>query len=60
MENKPKKTKQLLKSEKDIKKAGMEVSLEELESLCYNFDRRPRGCNPGQFVSIGDNDDVLF
>ncbi|GCC53242.1 hypothetical protein SanaruYs_34850 [Chryseotalea sanaruensis] len=45
---------------------GKEVSLEELESLCTNFDRRPRGCNAesstldGGFTSAGDNDDVLF
>lgn len=51
-----------LKSKKTID--GKEVSLEELESLCSNFDKRPRGCNAesadGGFTSTGDNDDVLF
>lgn len=36
-----------------------EVTLEQLESLCYSFSARPRGCSP-TFVSVGENDDVLF
>ncbi len=35
-----------------------EVTLEELESLCYGFDARPRGCN--SFDATDENDDVLF
>lgn len=36
-----------------------EVTLQQLESLCYGFSARPRGCSP-TFVSVGENDDVLF
>lgn len=36
-----------------------EVSLEQLESLCYSFSARPRGCGP-TFTSVNDTDDVLF
>jgi hypothetical protein len=36
-----------------------EVTLEQLESLCYGFSARPRGCSP-TFTSVNDNDDVLF
>jgi hypothetical protein len=62
------KNRQLLEPSKNVKTTidGSTVSLEELESLCTNFDRRPRGCNaetaePGAgFSSTGDNDDVLF
>jgi hypothetical protein len=36
-----------------------EVTLEQLESLCYGFSSRPRGCGP-TFVSVSDTDDVLF
>lgn len=67
-------SKQLIEPSKKLRKTldGKEVTLEELESLCGTFDRRPRGCNskktevaaPGEggdsFSSIGDNDDVLF
>ena len=37
---------------------GSEVRLEELESLCSGFARRPRGC--GGFTSTDDTDDILF
>lgn len=67
-------SRQLIEPSKKLRKTidGREVTLEELESLCTTFDRRPRGCNskktevaaPGEggdsFSSIGDNDDVLF
>jgi hypothetical protein len=35
-----------------------EVSLEQLESLCYTFGRRPRGCTG--YTSVGDTDEILF
>jgi hypothetical protein len=62
------KNRQLLEPSTKVKSTidGNTVSLEELESLCSSFDRRPRGCNaetsePGAgFSSTGDNDDVLF
>jgi hypothetical protein len=36
-----------------------EVTLEQLESLCYSFSARPRGCSP-TFTSVSENEDVLF
>ncbi|SKC83349.1 FlmA family RiPP peptide [Ohtaekwangia koreensis] len=63
------KTKQLLEPSNKAPKTidGVEVSLEQLESLCTEFDKRPRGCNSetepadgAGFSSTGDNDDVLF
>jgi hypothetical protein len=68
MNNKNSPNKQLLEPSKRSQKTvdGTDVSLEQLESLCTEFDRRPRGCNaetaePGAgFSSSGDNDDVLF
>lgn len=66
-ENESTKSKQLLEPSKKTQKTidGVEVSLEQLESLCTEFDKRPRGCNAenaqdGGFTSTGDNDDVLF
>ena len=42
-----------------IKSGGDEnISLEQIESLCGSFTRRPRGCN--SFSSIEDEDDLLF
>lgn len=37
---------------------GAAISLEELESLCYSFSSRPKGCTT--FTATGENDDVLF
>jgi len=51
------KPKQLLRSKKTSAQAGKEVSLEQLESLCYTFGRRGRGCT---LISTEDSDDVLF
>jgi hypothetical protein len=51
-----KKPRTLLKSKKSTPLTDKLVSLEELESLCYTFDRRGRGCT---LVSTG-SDDVLF
>ncbi|GCC53241.1 hypothetical protein SanaruYs_34840 [Chryseotalea sanaruensis] len=68
MKNQDLKNKQLIEPSIKTRRTidGKEVSLEELESLCTSFDRRPRGCNAesstldGGFTSAGDNDDVLF
>ncbi|WP_079688957.1 FlmA family RiPP peptide [Ohtaekwangia koreensis] len=69
MEKNEKFPKQILEPSTRSKKTleGKDVSLEELESLCSNFDKRPRGCNSetepadgAGFSSTGDNDDVLF
>lgn len=61
--------KQLIKPSQEVKKTldGQEVSITELESLCGDFNSRPRGCNNDEvlaagssFDSSGNNDDVLF
>lgn len=51
---------QLIKPKSDLKSDIEEaaISLEELESLCYTFNSRPKGCN--SFSATGENDDVLF
>lgn len=56
--NSKSKSSTLIKSTRATKNGKPEVSLEELESLCYTFGRRPRGCTG--YTSTGDNDDVLF
>ena len=38
--------------------AEPEVTLEQLESLCYGFASRARGCS--FFNSVSDTEDVLF
>jgi hypothetical protein len=58
MENSKSKTSELVKSAKSTKNGKPEVTLEQLESLCYSFSARPRGCTT--YTSTGDNDDVLF
>lgn len=56
MKKKQTKTKELLKAKKSATQ-GREVTLEELESLCYEFSRRGRGCT---LDSTGGSDDILF
>lgn len=57
MEKKQNKTRELLKSKKNDPQTGKEVSLEQLESLCYMYGRRGRGCT---LTSTEDSDDILF